>query len=126
LALSAYGFVLMLAFRWRNLCAFKADFEAGRSLMIDVKTAVQRAMDYAKEIFTTPVPGLSVPSLSLPSLLLEEVELSDDEKFWYVTLGWDVDRLGTRRIYKIFKVRAEDGKVISVKIRTMQNDAYVC
>jgi hypothetical protein len=99
-------------------------FEAGRISMIDVKTAVQRAMDYAKEIFTTPVPELSVPML--PSLLLEEVEMSDDEKFWYVTLGWDADRLGTNWIYKIFKTRAEDGEVVSVKIRTQQNDAYVC
>jgi hypothetical protein len=94
--------------------------------MIDVKTAVQQAMVYAKDMFTPAVPGLSVPSLSLPGLLLEEVELSDDEKFWLVTLGWDADRLGTSRIYKIFKVRAEDGEVVSVKIRTLQNDAYVC
>jgi hypothetical protein len=90
--------------------------------MIDVKTAVQRAMLYAKDMFRPE----SVLSLYLPSLLLEEVELSDDEKFWLVTLGWDADRLGTSRIYKIFKVRAEDGEVVSVKIRTLQNDAYVC
>ncbi|AFM23007.1 hypothetical protein [Desulfomonile tiedjei] len=82
--------------------------------MIDVKTAVDNAVNYAATLY-----GKGWASL-VPGLLVEEVELSDDEQFWYVTLGWDADRLGTSRIYKSFKVRADSGDVVAMKIRTLQ------
>jgi hypothetical protein len=81
--------------------------------MIDVKTAVDNAMNYAVTFYGEDWKFRS-------SLLVEEVELSDDEQFWYVTLGWDADRLGTSRIYKSFKVRADSGDVVAMKIRTLQ------
>jgi hypothetical protein len=78
--------------------------------MMDVKQAVKIAQDYMDGLYRNSVRGL----------LLEEVELSDDEQFWYVTLSWDVDILGTERTYKIFKIKADDGRVISMKMRTLQ------
>ena len=85
--------------------------------MIDVKTAAKKAKEYAQEMYGGELPGLP---MGLPGVLLEEVERSDDGKFWYVTLGWDADRLGTKRTYKVFKIKADDGEVVSMKIRTLQ------
>jgi hypothetical protein len=82
--------------------------------VINVKTAAYKAREYAKAMYKDDFP------MGLPSVLLEEVELSDDGQFWYVTLGWDADRLGTKRIYKVFKIRADDGEVVSMKMRTIQ------
>jgi hypothetical protein len=85
--------------------------------VIDVKMAAKKAKEYAQEMYGGDFLGLP---MGLPSVLLEEVERSDDGRFWYVTLGWDADRLGTKRIYKVFKIRADDGEVVSMKIRTLQ------
>jgi hypothetical protein len=87
--------------------------------MVDVKEAVRTAREYAADMLG-----------DLPNLELEEVELSDDERYWIVTLGFDskeVDpfysRLGSigdvprLRKYKVFKVHTDDGKVKSMKIR---------
>jgi hypothetical protein len=78
--------------------------------MMDVKDAVKVAENYMDSLYSDSVRGL----------LLEEVELSDDEQFWCVTLSWDVDILGTQRTYKVFKIRANDGTVVSMKMRTLQ------
>ncbi len=77
--------------------------------MIDVKTAVGKAKQY----------GAQILGYNLKNLLVEKVELSDDGEYWYVTLGWDLDQLGIQRTYKLFKIRAADGEVISMKIRTV-------
>ena len=63
-------------------------------------------------------------------LRVEEVELSEDEKFWSITLGFNrpadrvEDPLGEvldapryRREYKIFKVDADSYQIKSMKIR---------
>jgi len=76
--------------------------------MIDVKEAVNIARDYLEMIYSTT---------SLRSLLVEEVELSENGNYWYVTFGWDLDMMGTQRTYKIFKISASDGEVLSMKIR---------
>src|SRR5260221_12866452 len=97
--------------------------------MIDVKEAVKSARNYLMDmihegqISTGPVPAIS----------LEEVELSEDEKYWLITFGYDTDRaVNTNRVvdnlaltklsrngppqplyirnYKLITVRAEDGK----------------
>ena len=47
--------------------------------MIEVKEAVKIAMNYFKEI---------VPD-KYDYLRLEEVELSDDNKYWFITLGYN-------------------------------------
>jgi hypothetical protein len=89
--------------------------------MIDVQQAVQIAKQYVQQLFGT--------------VRLEEVELSYDEKHWYITVGFDEPlpqplfplAMGTviqsaleprtERKYKVVDVDAETGKVRAVKIR---------
>ena len=86
--------------------------------MIDVKTAVQAAVRYAKEVYGERGEA---------SLLLEEVEPSSDERFWLITLSWPspanpfvaLARAGSGRDYKIFEVDRETGEVRSMKIRSV-------
>ena len=81
--------------------------------MIDVKKAVTAALTYAQE-------------LGRPGATLEEVERTEDDRYWLVTLGFarhlnDLSVLGGMRCdpdYKVFKVDAETGEVLSMKIRT--------
>lgn len=47
--------------------------------MIDVKEAVQIAQDYIRGLYNQD---------EIRDLALEEVELSDDNKFWIVTIGF--------------------------------------
>lgn len=92
--------------------------------MIDVKQAVAAAMQAIKEYYE----GLQ----KLPGLALEEVELSQDEKTWLITLGFYEEATVTKsfveamqpltrprfeRKYKLFHVDAESGDVSSMKIR---------
>ena len=80
--------------------------------MIDVKKAVTAALAYAQE-------------LGRPGATLEEVERSEDDRYWLVTLGFprrlnDLSVLGGIRYepdYKVFKVDAETSEVLSMKIR---------
>ncbi len=93
--------------------------------MIDVKQAVKIARDYITNLFDQP----------LRELQLEEVQLSDDDKYWLITFGYDTDRMPALeygrsgdftpvkpqyiRDYKIVTVDAETGKPISMKIREL-------
>lgn len=71
--------------------------------------------------------------------LLEEVEETRDGKYWIITLGFDMKRKilvkpshiqvlpdflqqhdEVKRVYKTFKVDAESGKVLSMKIRPLE------
>jgi hypothetical protein len=95
--------------------------------MTDVKQAVAIAMTYFRTLMDDK--GLS-------DILLEEVELSDDERFWNVTLSallptsneepaHEFNSLAQallqqpqrRRVYKVFKINAERATVQSMKIR---------
>ena len=49
--------------------------------MIDVKEAVKVAHDYTRELYKDYGVGEVDP------ITLEEVELTDDERFWLITLG---------------------------------------
>jgi hypothetical protein len=84
-------------------------------MKIDVRSAVYTAQNYIQ---------------SIEDLRLEEVELSDDKQFWFVTLGYNrpVDKSQNllaelvpsskfERDYKIFKIDAETGDVKAMKIR---------
>lgn len=75
----------------------------------DVKEAVKIAGDYIAQLFP-----------SVPNLTLEEVELSDDERHWFVTFGFGLPgfpgALGGRE-YKTVKIEAQTGKPVAVKIR---------
>jgi len=90
---------------------------------IGVKQAVAIAMEYLKTLM----------SGSVSNILLEEVSLSDDEKFWNVTLSAEVPvpddsqlargplavltRSSTaHRVYKAFKIAAATGVVKSMTI----------
>ena len=92
--------------------------------MIDVKEAVKIAIEDLQKLYE---------SAELKDILLEEFALSDDEKYWYVTLGFSrqVDSksplsalLGKaeynqeyKRVYKEFQIDRASGQVKSMKIR---------
>ncbi len=84
---------------------------------IEVKKAVQVAKDYLSDIM--PVPATEV--------LLEEVELSDDGRFWLITLSYPTPApspilmLSGRgnREYRVVKLLSETGQFESIKIRTL-------
>ena len=90
--------------------------------MIDVKTAVGIAVRYIQEL---------LPKERLRDLRLEEVERTDDNEHWLVTLGYSTrtdpstpfEALGGPRFereYKVFKVSAQSGEVTFMKIRTVE------
>ncbi|ODG96215.1 MULTISPECIES: hypothetical protein [unclassified Nostoc] len=94
-------------------------------MKIDVRNAVVAAKEYFEGI-------QDMIGNSIDNILLEEIELSENKRFWYVTLGFnrpvtktertllsDVISLGTKyeREYKIFTIDAETGEVKSMKIR---------
>jgi hypothetical protein len=94
-------------------------------MQIDVRSAVVAAkqyFEYIQDMIGNPINDI----------LLEEVELSEDKKIWYVTLGFsrpvakterslipEAISLATKyeREYKLFTVDAETGEVKSMKIR---------
>ncbi|MBM4325761.1 MAG: hypothetical protein FJ118_01245 [Deltaproteobacteria bacterium] len=80
--------------------------------MIDGMQAARKAVEYLQR-FSTDM-RMSGP---IARTRLEEVDLSEDEKYWLITLGWDEDDLGIRRVYKVFKVDSETGKVVSMRMR---------
>ena len=79
--------------------------------LITAKTATINAKMYFDEL------------TGINEMSLDEVELSEDEKYWFITLGYDDLSEGLlltivqRKKYKVFKVNAENGQVISMKIR---------
>jgi hypothetical protein len=89
--------------------------------MLDVKQAAKTAVEYFSQVFQD----------GYQNLRLEEVELSEDEHYWYITLGFDspYQHLGALasmavagrplREYKTIKIDATMGKVLSIKIRTV-------
>lgn len=96
--------------------------------IIDVRDAVAAATEYFQAVRERIG--------NLKDLRLEEIELSDDEKFWFITLGFEIipqnppipdtvrdplfpkiNRKESKREYKIFKVDAKTGEVQSMKIR---------
>ncbi|MDE5082178.1 MAG: hypothetical protein O4808_02585 [Trichodesmium sp. St17_bin3_1_1] len=95
---------------------------------IDVRGAVSAAKNYL----------ISMRDLlgGTQDIRLEEVELSKDEQFWLITLGYnrrkdlalpdEIDYsdlspefIGIERDYKIFTVNAQTGAVESMKIREL-------
>lgn len=78
--------------------------------MIGVKEAVHVASQYLVSLFDT------APS----DVQLEEVELSEDEKYWYITLSFRQGPLAAilpGKTYKLFKINADTGQMQSMKIR---------
>ena len=85
--------------------------------MIDVKEATQKVKEYLVSFFP-----------EAEKVQLEEVELTDDKSHWYITLSYEGMShsvassllVGKSVRYKIFKLDAESGDVISMKIRDIK------
>jgi len=95
--------------------------------MIDVKEAARRAVEYFANLYD---------SKTYSDLQLEEVELTEDERYWLITLSYvpipdsplgvmgsdqiakilNMPTSGPRK-YKQFKIDAENGKVHAMTIR---------
>jgi hypothetical protein len=90
-------------------------------MAIEVRKAVGLARQYLQEVL-----GLQISSTDI---LLEEVELSEDGKFWLITLSYPgpppssigdlLARNMGNRTYKVVRLRSDTGEFVSVKIRTL-------
>ena len=81
--------------------------------MIDVNSAITTAKYYLESVFA---------SEGYRNVRLQEVVLSDDDRFWLITFGFDRSDLGGTRWlkdYKIAKVDAESGRARGVQIREL-------
>ena len=91
--------------------------------MVDVKQAVARAMDYLRDMYQID---------KFKDVLLEEVDLSEDNKFWNVTIGFTRGQETTsggpmavlvgqssefKREYKVFQIDAKTGDLRSMRSR---------
>lgn len=89
--------------------------------MINMQDAVRAARDFAGQMYSEG---------ELKKMRVEEIESSEDDKKWFVTLGWveeAVQQVGgfatnatlerVPRVYKVFVVDAADGHVVSMKMR---------
>jgi hypothetical protein len=85
--------------------------------MIDVREATKKATEHLNSFFP-----------EAEKVQLEEVELTDDKSHWYITLSYEGMSnsvassllVGKSVRYKIFKLDAESGEVISMKIRDIK------
>ncbi len=83
--------------------------------MVDGKQVVAKAMEYVKAVYD---------SSQVVDLMLDEVERSEDGKHWFVTLGFTPREAGSaggthERTFKVLKIVAETGEVLSMKIRKL-------
>jgi hypothetical protein len=98
-------------------------------MKIDVRGAVTSATNYFQSLQDMISPQLQ-------DLRLEEVELSEDKKYWLITLGFERPVVQPKnslnslleasppaykyeREYKLFKIDSETGEVQSMKIRDL-------
>lgn len=77
--------------------------------MLDVKQAVEKASDYLVNAYWKE---------TIVNAQLEEVELSEDQRYWLITLSFSL--MPGKRQYKIFKIDVETGEVLSMKIRDVR------
>ena len=103
-----------------------------QSEKLDVKKAVRLATKYFADLYSEK---------KYSDLGLEEVELSEDGDFWLITLGFNEPESlaesararqisgslasilavpGSKRKFKLFKVDAHSGRVVSMKIRRVE------
>ena len=84
---------------------------------IDVKVAAATAISYLKDLYSEQ---------PLYEVRLEEVWLSDDEQYWFVTIGFDSPKMPADplaafrrpdRECKVFKIGRGDGRVLEMKMR---------
>jgi hypothetical protein len=84
--------------------------------VLDVKKAVELARGYL----------LDVLQISASEVLLEEVEFSENQRYWLITLSYPGPVIspvqlftGQNRTYKVVKLHADTGVLVSIKIRTL-------
>jgi len=85
--------------------------------MINVKEATDKAKEYLISFFP-----------DAEQVQLEEVELSEDKSHWLITLSYEGVSasvassmlVGKSVLYKVFKLDAESGEVLSMKIRDIK------
>jgi len=89
--------------------------------MLDVKEATQIALSYFEDLYGED---------TFSNVLLEEVERDEEDgtSYWYITIGFTEKKPGgpmgplvPNRRYKRFKVDADTGEVLSMKIRSVEN-----
>lgn len=90
--------------------------------MIDVKEATQLAVSYFEDLYGED---------TYSNVLLEEVERDekDGNPYWLITIGFTdhtpeagpLGPLESSRRYKRFRIDAETGEVVSMKIRSVEN-----
>lgn len=81
---------------------------------MDVKEATEKAVEHLKKFYPT-----------VEKVQLEEVELTDDDKYWNIVLSYEnmeiiplsYLQVGQQRTFKVFKIDANTGNVRSMKIR---------
>jgi hypothetical protein len=89
---------------------------------IALQFAVQKALQYCKELFPTEASNF----------LLEEVEYSESEEAWLITIGFDIEKppsaihalmslAGSNlvRQYKKVKINGHTGEPLSLHIRKL-------
>ena len=79
--------------------------------MLSVKDAARTAIGYLQDFY----PGIQATQV-------EEVELGDDEPYWYITLSYlesgSVPIAGLdNKTYKVFRIHSVSGEVVAMKIR---------
>ncbi len=88
--------------------------------MINVNEASGIAVEHLKKLY---------PDQDLGKILFEEAELTDDDRFWIITLSYKspvaAGGVGQSvfvgdRSYKVFKLLAENGDIRSVKSRALK------
>ena len=85
--------------------------------MINVKEATDKVKEYLVSFFP-----------DAENVQLEEVEMTEDKAHWFVTISYEgVSNsvassllVGKTVLYKIFKIDAKVGEVISMKIRDIK------
>jgi len=85
--------------------------------MLDVREAAEKASEYFAGLYKDQ---------GLANVQLEEVELTDDGKYWLITLSYPVPpeiaalNFNFKRKYKVFRIDAKTGEVKSMKIRKVE------
>ena len=81
---------------------------------MDAKEATKKAVEHFKKFYP-----------NVEKVQLEEVEITDDDKYWNIVLSYEnmettplsYLQVGQQRTFKVFKIDANTGKVRSMKIR---------
>ncbi len=77
---------------------------------MDVKQATQIASNHLNNLYDGQF---------ISNVLLEEIELTEDEEFWLITISFQPpgEIISSRRRYKTFKIDATTGELQSMKMR---------